>query len=153
MQEDIQDFVKAYHTCNQQKTSCRPPAGLLHPLPVPHRPWSDISIDFITNLPVSEGHTVILTIVDRFSKLAHFVPLTKLPTAKEMAQLLLHYVFHLHDLPLDVVSDRGPQFSSVFQREFCKLLGATASLSSGFHPQSNGQTERLNKELETALRC
>ncbi|CAJ1048226.1 uncharacterized protein lrfn4b [Xyrichtys novacula] len=153
VQEDVREFVKACPTCSQHKTSRRPPAGLLQPLPVPHRPWSHISLDFVTGLPTSDGHTVILTIVDRFSKMVHFVPLPKLPTAKQTAQLVLLHVFRLHGLPVDVVSDRGPQFSSVFWREFCSLLGATASLSSGFHPQTNGQTERMNQELETALRC
>ncbi|XP_044191493.1 uncharacterized protein LOC122969660 [Thunnus albacares] len=110
-------------------------------------------MDFVTGLPSSEGHTVILTIVDRFSKMAHFVPLPKLPSAKRTAQLVLLHIFRLHGFSVDVVSDRGPQFASVFWREFCSLLGATASLSSGFHPQTNGQTERMNQELETALRC
>ncbi|XP_048105661.1 uncharacterized protein LOC125298835 [Alosa alosa] len=97
--------------------------------------------------------TGILTIVDRFSKMAHFVPLPKLPTAKETAQVVLEHVFRIHGLPKDVVSDRGPQFSSAFWKEFCHLLGATVSLTSGFHPQSNGQSERANQELEKALRC
>ena len=153
LKEDTQDFVKACPVCNQHKTSRQAPAGLLQPLPVPHRPWSHISMDFVTGLPSSEGHTVILTIVDRFSKMAHFVPLPKLPSAKGTAQLVLLHIFRLHGLPVDVVSDRGPQFASVFWKEFCSLLGATASLSSGFHPQTNGQTERMNQELETALRC
>ncbi len=153
LQEDVQEFIKACPTCSQHKTSRRSHAGLLQPLPVPHRPWSHISLDFVTGLPTSDGHTVILTIVDRFSKMVHFVPLPKLPTAKETAQLVLLHVFRLHGLPVDVVSDRGPQFYSVFWREFCGLLGATASLSSGFNPQTNGQTERVNQELETALRC
>ncbi|XP_027132312.1 uncharacterized protein K02A2.6-like [Larimichthys crocea] len=131
------------------------PLCLVHllPLPVPHRPWSHISLDFVTGLPPSQGHTTILTVVDRFSKMAHFIPLPKLPSAKETAELVLQHIFWLHGLPVDVVSDRGPQFSSVFWREFCSLIGATASLSSGFHPQSNGQTERKNQEMEVALRC
>ena len=108
----------------------RPQAGLLHPLPLPHRPWSHISLDFVTGLPTSKGHTVVLTIVDRFSKLAHFIPLAKLPSARETAELALHHVFRLHGLPTDVVSDWGPQFTSVFWREFCSLVGASVSLSS-----------------------
>ena len=110
-------------------------------------------MDFVTGLPPSKGNTTILTVVDRFSKMAHFVPLTKLPSAKETAEQVLLHVFRLHGLPVDVVSDRGPQFTSVFWREFCTLIGATVSLSSGFHPQSNGQSERMNQEMETALRC
>lgn len=153
LREDAQDFVKACPVCNQNKTPRQAPAGLLQPLPVPHRPWSHISVDFVTGLPSSRGNTVILTIVDRFSKMTHFVPLSKLPSAKETAQLILLHVFRLHGLPIDVVSDRGPQFTSAFWKEFCRLLGATASLSSGFHPQTNGQTERMNQEMETALRC
>lgn len=85
--------------------------------------------------------------------MAHFVALPKLPSAKETAELMLQHVFRLHGIPRDVVSDRGPQFTSIFWREFCTLLGATASLSSGYHPHSNGQTERTNQQMETALRC
>ena len=107
----------------------------------------------LTGLPMSQGNTTILTIVDRFSKLVHFVPLPKLPSAKETAEFVLSNVFRLHGFPKDVVSDRGPQFVSKFWKEFCALLGATVSLSSGHHPQSNGQTERLNQELEIGLRC
>ena len=153
MAADTQAFVKACSVCARNKTPNLRPSGLLQPLPVPHRPWSHISIDFVTGLPSSDGKTVVLTIVDRFSKMVHFVPLSKLPTAKETAQLMIDHVFRLHGLPVDVVSDRGPQFSSRFWKSFCSLLGASASLSSGFHPQSNGQTERVNQDLEVTLRC
>ncbi|KAI2653996.1 Transposon Tf2-9 polyprotein [Labeo rohita] len=133
------------------------PDGLLQPLPVPSRPWSrpwsHIALDFVTALPPSQGNTVVLTVVDRFSKAAHFIPLPKLPSAKETAVTVVDHVFRLHGLPTDVVSDRGPQFVSKFWQEFCKLLGATVSLSSGFHPQTNGQTERANQDLERTLRC
>ena len=153
LRKDAREFVRACPTCNQNKSSSRPPAGLLQPLPVPSRPWSHISLDFVTGLPPSEGKTVILTVVDRFSKMAHFIPLPKLPSARETAQAVLDSVFRLHGLPRDIVSDRGPQFTSTFWKEFCHLLGATVSLTSGFHPQSNGQSERANQELEKALRC
>ena len=101
----------------------------------PRRPWSHIALDFVTGLPPSHGNTTILTVVDRFSKSVHLVPLPKLPSAKETADLLVQHVFRLHGLPVDVVSDRGPQFTSNFWRAFCNLLGAKVSLSSGFHPQ------------------
>ena len=112
-----------------------------------------MSLDFVTGLPPSEGNTVVLTVVDRFSKMGHFIPLPKLPSAKETAEVVLHHVFRLHGFPRDVVSDRGPQFISKFWKAFCSLIGATVSLTSGYHPQSNGQTERLNQELEKGLRC
>lgn len=153
MGKDVRDFVLACTTCSQNKSSHSAPFGCLLPLPTPRRPWSHVSLDFVTGLPVSNGNTVILTVVDRFSKAAHFIPLPKLPSAKETAQLMIHHVFRLHGLPVDVVSDRGPQFSAQFWKAFCTLIGATASLSSGFQPQSNGQSERANQELETTLRC
>ena len=153
MEEDTKEFVAACLTCSQHKSARHAPSGLLQPLPIAHRPWSHISLDFVTGLPPSDGNTTILTVVDRFSKSAHFIPLPKLPSAKETAELMLQHVFRLHGLPNDIVSDRGPQFTSRFWREFCSLLGATVSLSSGFHPQSNGQSERMNQEMETALRC
>ncbi len=109
--------------------------------------------DLVTGLPPSQGNTVILVVVDRFSKATRFIPLPKLPSAKETAELLMNHVFQVFGIPLDIVSDRGPQFSSRFWGAFCKLVGATASLSSGFHPESNGQTERINQDLETTLRC
>lgn len=153
MTADTRSFVLACVECNRSKSSHQPPAGKLRPLPVPHRPWSHIALDFVTGLPPSKGNTVILTIVDRFSKAAHFIALPKLPSAQETAQLLVNHVFRLHGIPSDIVSDRGPQFTSQVWRVFCRALGATVSLSSGFHPQTNGQTERLNQELESALRC
>ncbi|KAL0203584.1 hypothetical protein M9458_001602 [Cirrhinus mrigala] len=153
MARDVRSFVLACSVCAIGKTSNRPPDGLLQPLLVPSRPWSHIALDFVTALPPSQGNTVVLTVVDRFSKAAHFIPLPKLPSAKETAVTVVDHVFRLHGLPTDVVSDRGPQFVSKFWQEFCRLLGATVSLSSGFHPQSNGQTERANQDLERTLRC
>ena len=153
MSADTKEYVSACSVCARSKASHRAPAGLLRPLPIPHRPWSHIAVDFVTGLPPSEGNTTILTIVDRFSKAVHFIPLPKLPSALETATLLIQHVFRLHGIPLDIVSDRGPQFSSRVWRAFCQALGASASLSSGYHPQTNGQTERANQDLEAALRC
>ncbi|KAI3369313.1 hypothetical protein L3Q82_007563 [Scortum barcoo] len=156
--------AKSCSVCARSKASRQARMGLLQPLwhgpvpplqplPVPHRPWSHISLDFITGLPPSKGNTVVLTVVDRFSKMTHFIPLPKLPSAKETAQVMISQVFRIRGLPKDIVSDRGSQFISGFWKEFCQLLGATVSLSSGYHPESNGQTKRLNQELETCLRC
>lgn len=136
--DDVREFVRACPVCNQHKPSHQAPAGPLYPLPIPHRPWSHISLDFITRLSLSSGNTTILTVVDRFSKMAHFFPLAKLPSAKETAELLLLHVVRVHGIPVNLVSDRGPQFSSVFWQEFCSLLGATVSLSVQW---SNGTEE------------
>ncbi len=144
----IRLFTLTCSVCALSKSSNRPPAGLLQPLLVPSRPWSHISLDFVLGLLPSLGNTVVLTAVDQFSKATHFIPLPKLPSARETAVAVIDHVFQIHGLPMDVVSDSGPQFVSKFWRQFCKLLGATVSLSSGFHPQSNGQTERANQDFK-----
>ncbi|KAL2094471.1 hypothetical protein ACEWY4_009190 [Coilia grayii] len=130
--KDVHRFVSSCPVCAQSKRATQPPSGLLQPLSIPKRPWSHIALDFVTGLPY---------------------PLPKLPSAKETANLMVTNVFKLHGLPVEVVSDRGPQFTSRFWQAFCKMLGASVCLSSGFHPQSNGQTERANQLLETVLRC
>ncbi len=152
IKEDVKVYVDACPVCSQGKATHQRPQGLLHPLPIPHRPWSHLSLDFVTGLPPSQGNPVILVVVDRFSKAARFISLPKLPSTKETAELIMNHVFRVFGIPLDIVSDRGPQFSSRFWGAFCKLVGGTASLSSGFHPESNGQTERINQNLETTLR-
>ncbi|KAI2668898.1 Transposon Tf2-9 polyprotein [Labeo rohita] len=102
---------------------------------------------------IQVGNTVILTVVDRFSKAVHLISVPKLPSGRETARVVIDHVFQIHGLPEDVVSDRGLQFVSHFWREFSRQLGASASLSSGFHPQTNGQTEHANQDLERMLRC
>ncbi len=134
MARDIREFVLACSVCARGKTSNRPPEGLLQPLSVPSRPWSHIALDFVTALPPSLGNTVVLTVVDRFSKAAHFIPLPKLPSAKETATMVVDHVFRIHGLPADVVSDRGTQFVSKFWREFCRLLGGDCEFVFWFSP-------------------
>lgn len=151
--KDIKEFVLACPVCARNKPSHRLPPGLLQPLSIPGRPWSHVALDFVTGLPASGGMTTILTVVDRFSKACHLVPLKKLPSAFQTAQLLVRHVFRLHGVPAEVVSDRGPQFTAQVWKHFCVALGADVCLSSGYHPQSNGQTERMNQELESVLRC
>ena len=153
MDRDTRSFIAACTTCARNKTTNKPRSGLLRPLPIPSRPWSNIALDFVTGLPPSRGNTTILTIIDRFSKAAHFIALPGLPSARETAELMVSQVFRIHGIPADIVSDRGPQFISQVWRAFCLALGTTASLSSGYHPQTNGQAERANQELEGMLRC
>jgi len=141
MDTDTRAFVAACQGCAHSKASHMPPVGLLHPLLILSCPWSHIAVDFVTGLPPSQGNTVILTIVDRYSKSVNFVALPELPSARETADLLVSNVFRLHGIPVDIVSDRGPQFTSQVWKIFCSALGASVSLSSGFHPQSHGQAE------------
>ncbi|KAI2658160.1 Transposon Tf2-6 polyprotein [Labeo rohita] len=152
LRSDTITFIKQCATCNTSKTSHQLPAGLLQPLPIPKRPWSHIALDFVTDLPPSQGHTTILTVIDRFSKGCRFVPLPKLPSAMETAEVLCNTVFRFYGLPEDIVSDRGPQFTSRLWSSFFRLLGVNISLTSGYHPEANGQVERLNQELTRFLR-
>ncbi|KAI2644484.1 Transposon Tf2-6 polyprotein [Labeo rohita] len=124
--ETIQ-FVNRCSVCQTSKPSKHLPAGLLQPLPL--RPWSHIAIDFITDLPSSQGNTVIFTIVDRFSKACRLIPIPKLPSALEAAELLCNQVFRFYGLPEDIVSDRGPQFTSRLWSAFFKLLSVNVSLT------------------------
>lgn len=101
------EYVVTCPVYARSKSGIQPPAGKLQQLPTPSHPWSHISLDFVTGLPTSEGNTVILIVIDRFSKAAHFVPLPKLPSAFETAQLLVQHV-RIHSIPSDAVSDRGP---------------------------------------------
>ena len=125
LDRDVKGYVAACTVCAQ--TSSRLQQGLLQPLPIPNRPWSDVFMDFVTGLPLSSGNTTILTVVDRFSKMAHFVALPKLPTAKETGVAFLNHIVRIHGIPKDIVSDRGPQFTSRFWKEFCTLLGASVT--------------------------
>uniref|UniRef100_A0A3B3QR72 Gypsy retrotransposon integrase-like protein 1 n=1 Tax=Paramormyrops kingsleyae TaxID=1676925 RepID=A0A3B3QR72_9TELE len=150
--EEVKSYVNSCTDCAQCKSTNQAPSGLLQPLPVPDRPWSHLTMDFITDLPRSEGKTVILTLVDRFSKMCRLVALPKLPTSTELAEVLVREVFRHTGIPEDLVSDRGPQFASRVFKEFCAKLNITLSLTSAYHPQSNGLAERRNREVAKALR-
>ncbi|KAI2661138.1 Transposon Tf2-6 polyprotein [Labeo rohita] len=152
MTKDTTAFIKSCQICAQSKTPKELPSGLLQPLPIPQRPWSHLSIDFVTDLPPSHEFTTILVIIDRFSKSCRLIPLKGLPTAMETALALFNHVFRVYGLPEDIVSDRGTQFTSQVWKAFCRQLDINVSLTSGYHPQSNGQVERLNQEIGRYLR-
>ena len=134
------------------KNRAEMPAGKLRPNQVPERLWQHISVDFITKLPVSKGHDSILVVCDRFSKMSHFVVTTEKTTAEELARLFRDNVWKLHGLPKSVISNRGPQFAAGLTKELNKMLGIETKLSMAYHPQTDGQTERTNQELEQYLR-
>jgi len=128
------------------------PAGKLMPNSIPKKPWSHISADFITKLPLAQGYDLILVVVDRLTKMAHFIPTTEKTTAEGLARLFRDNVWKLHGLPESIISDRGPQFAAGVIRELNAMLGIDSKLSTAFHPQTDGQTERMNQELEQYLR-
>lgn len=110
-------------------------------------------MDFIVELHPSEGCTAIFVVVDRLSKMAHFLPLKSTPSAMETAQVFIREIVRLHGVPMNIVSDRGVQFTSRFWKTLCEALKIERSLSSAYHPQTNGQTERTNQTLEQYIRC
>ncbi|KAI2646367.1 Transposon Tf2-8 polyprotein [Labeo rohita] len=153
MRRDTIRYVQSCSVCAMSNSPRMLPAGKLVPLPILERPWSHLGVDFVSNIPSSEGNTCILVIVDRFSKTCKFVPLKGLPPAMETAEHLFNQVFRHFGIPEEIVSDRGPQFISHVWKAFFKLLGVTVNLSSGYHPQTNGQTERKIQELGRYLRA
>jgi len=127
--------------------------GLLQPLAVPSSSWQMISMDFVEGLPKSGGKNCILVIVDKFSKFAHFLPLSHPFTASQVAKLFMQQVYRLHGMPSSIVSDRDKVFTSLLWQELFRLSNVTLRMSSSYHPQTDGQTERVNQCMETFLRC
>ena len=153
MTADAKDFVQHCDICQKYKRNYSQSNGLLLPLPTPSQPWDVIGIDFITGLPKTKRqHDAILVMIDHLTKMAHAVPCTKAITAKETARLFIQTVFRHHGMPRAIVSDRGTQFIAQFWQSLLNQLGTKLLLSTAFHPQTNGLTERVNGTLMEALR-
>jgi hypothetical protein len=127
-------------------------AGKLMPNPIPTRPWIDISVDFVTGLPEAQGYDAILVVCYHFTKQVHVIPTTKETSSLGLACLYHDHVWKLHRLPNTVISDCGSQFAATFMKELNKILGIKTKLSTAYHPQTDGQTEQMNQELEQYLR-
>jgi len=151
----IRSFCDACLLCDKTKQPRSAPAGFLKPLPIPLAPWRDISVDYITPLPpcsrYSQTFKHVAVVVDRLTKMRHFIATEGLST-EEFADRFIARIYALHGLPHTIVSDRGSQFVSTLWRTLSTRLGVTLQPSSAFHPQTNGQTERINAELEQYLR-
>ncbi|KAJ8474222.1 hypothetical protein ONZ45_g16023 [Pleurotus djamor] len=148
----IGSYTKHCDLCLRTKPQRRMPLGELTPLEIPEERWKRISVDFIVELPQSDGYDAIMNVVDYVSKRAHFIPTHTTVSALGAANLFLQHVWKLHGLPNTVVSDRGTQFIAEFTREIYEKLGIQLAASTSYHPQTDGQTERCNQELEQYLR-
>jgi hypothetical protein len=153
MRRLVQDFVRSCITCQRYKSEHLLPAGLLMSLPVPTIVWADIGLDFIEALPRVNGKSVILSVVDRFSKYCHFIALAHPYTAETVAQAFFADIVHLHGMSQSIVSDRDPVFTSAFWRELMRLMGTKLHMTTAFHPQSDGQTKAANRVIVMYLRC
>ena len=148
MEEDVKDYIRACDTCQRDKPSryCR--HGQLKPLEVPYRPWSSISMDLIVDLPESNGYTQIWVVVNRFTKIAHLIPLPTKVSAKAIVKIFLKEIWTTQGIPMDIVSDRDTKITSNFWQILMNLLGIKTTLSTAFHPETDRRTERVNHPIE-----
>lgn len=152
MSNFVEKYVDGCETCGRNKTFPHKPFGLLQPNEVPTRPWGIISCDFITHLPPSRQFNAIMVVVDRMTKMAHFIPTTDDIDAAHTAKLYMQRVWRTHGVPDGIISDRGPQFDSLFMKELLHALKCQPRLSTPYHPRTDGQTERVNQNLEQYIR-
>ena len=153
LSRDIAEYVQSCDLCQRNKSAHTKPAGKLLPLPIPDGKWEVVTVDFVVSLPqTASGFDAICVFVDKLTKMCHLCPTTSEATAGDTAKLFVDYVWRYHGLPRKLISDRGTQFTSSMFRDICSLLNIEQGLSSAFHPQSDGQTERLNRVMEETLR-
>lgn len=153
MDAEIKQYVRSCLRCQLNKSTNQVPAGLLQPLPVPLQPWHTITMDLIVSLPVTRvGYDAILVVVDKLTKMSIFIPTHTTVTAEKLSELVFNNVVRYHGVPSIIVSDRDSKFTSKFWRSLWGQLGTKLALSTSFHPQTDGQTERMNRTLEDMLR-
>lgn len=154
MAQDVKNFIQKCDVCQRVKASQQPPAGLLQPLPVPSQKWWVVTMDLITDLPpTKDGSDSILVFVDKLTKMVHLAKTTKTCSSTEVARLFVENVCRLHGPPRVVISDRDPRFTANFFKVVAQMLGMDHYMSTAFHPQTDGQTERVNRVVEDYLRC
>ncbi|KAL8131129.1 hypothetical protein AgCh_007165 [Apium graveolens] len=153
MKQKVIAYVQACDICQRIKSSHTFPGGLLQPLPIPTQIWEDVSMDFVEGFPKSDGKDSILVVVDRFTKIGHFIALSHPYSATDIAQTFLDNIYKLHGLPRTIVSHRDKIFTSQFWKALFDSVGTKTHLSTSYHPQTNGRTNRLNRSLEQYVRA
>ena len=154
MHAEIKKYVVSCLPCQSNKPSQQVPMGLLQPLPIPNKKWEVVTMDLITGLPVTKnGNDAIVVWVDKLSKKAHFAATVTTIDAPGLAKLMYNNVVRHHGIPNQIVSDRDPRFTANFWKCLWKLTGTTLAMSTAYHPQTDGQTERMNRTLEDMLRA
>jgi len=130
--------VEGCDSCQRNKNHIEQPVGKLMPNSISDKPWMHILADFITKLPIAQGYNLILVVVDRLTKMVHFIPTTEKTSAEGLARLFRDNVWKLHRLPKSIILDRGPQFAAGITRELNRMLEIKSKLSMVFHPQTDG---------------
>ena len=154
MKKDVATFVSKCLICQQVKAEHQKPSGLLQPLRIPQWKWDDITMDFIVGLPkTARQHDTIWVIVDRLTKVSHFLPIRQNQSIEALAQLYVEEIVKLHGIPRTIVSDRDPRFTSKVWKQIQAELGTELKFSSAFHPQTDGQSERTIQTVEDMLRA
>jgi hypothetical protein len=149
----VQWYMDNCNTCKRIKPIRHAPFGLLKPLQLPTRSCDSISIDFITGLPEMEGCNALWVIVDRLMKISHFIACKDMMTLKDLTEGFMFHMVRAHGLPNSIISDRGSLFTLKFWKQIIKAMGTTRNLSTAFHPETDGQTERTNATLEQYLQA
>lgn len=152
MRKYVGRYAQNCHTCSRSKATHHAPHGVLRPLSVPQRPWQDISIDFKTGLPISSTYDAILVVVDTLSRIRHFIPCNRTVNAQAVANMYLDTIWRLHGLQETITSDQGTQFIAKFWQAHGQPLQIEPRISSSFHPQTDGLTEKVNAVMEQYLR-
>ena len=154
MHADVSEYVRTCLLCQSNKARTTHVAGLLQPIPLPLRRWDQVSMDFVGPLPRTRaGHDALLVVVDKYSKMLHCVATTTKATAPQVAELFFDNIVRLHGVPTSIISDRDARFTSTFWRSLWSRLGTKLAMSTAYHPQTDGQTERANRTLEDMLRA
>ena len=159
LRKNVEEYVKKCDICARTKHARHKPYGLLQSPALPEESWSSIAIDFITDLPHSQEpltgvkYDSIMVVVERLTKWAYFIPFLRKATATDLAHVFMEKVFARHGMPAEIISDRDKLFTSQFWQSLMDILGTKHKLSTAYHPQTDGQTERTNQVLEQYLRC
>lgn len=149
---DVDKFCASCQTCQTSKVAPQKPAGFLHTLPIPNQPWESVAMDFVGPFPKSSGFDYLWVVIDRKTSMVHLIPITTKTTATELAELYLWEVVRLHGFPVSIVSDRDTKFTSAFWRELHRIVGTKLLMSTSFHPQTDGASERAIQTISKMLR-
>lgn len=149
---DVEKFCTSCSTCQTTKSSPQKPAGLLHSLPIPNQPWESIAMDFVGPFPKSSGYDYMWVVIDRKTSMVHLILITTKVTTGELAELYLWEIIRLHGFPSSIVSDRDTKFTAIFWKELHRIVGTKLMMSTSFHPQTDGASERAIQTISKMLR-